>query len=121
MKIFLDDERMPKNGGWLSYERVIELKNQQDWLVVRNYGEFVNVVVAYFHDIETMSLDHDLGDSLNGYECAKWLVDYIMDNGQPNNLKTVSVHSQNPVGKKNIINYFQTAFYAKVVNFTVIE
>lgn len=121
MKIFLDDERNPRNVGWLSYERVIELKNQQDWLVVRTYDEFVKNVSDFFHDIETLSLDHDLGDSKSGYECAKWLVDYIMDNGHPNNLKTVSVHSQNPVGKRNIIDYFRSAYYAKIVNFTVIE
>ena len=121
MKIFLDDERIPRNVTWLPYELVVDLKNQHDWLVIRNYDDFVKTVVEYFHDISIILFDHDLGDSKSGYECAKWLVEYIMDDGKPNNLKTVSVHSQNPVGKQNIINYFQSAYYAKVINFTVIE
>ena len=82
-KIYLDDVRTPKD---------------KDWLVVRNYHEFVNLVQKLgLKNIGTISLDHDLGDSAmneyhtnvspnfkldynnisekTGYDAAKFLVD----------------------------------------------
>ena len=52
--IYLDDVRTPKD---------------KDWLVVRNYHEFVNLVQKLgLKNIGTISLDHDLGDSaMNEY------------------------------------------------------
>ena len=72
---------------------------------------------------ELISFDHDLADEhyntdamydsedaynklydsfreKTGYECAKWLIDYCLDNKKK--LPTFMVHSMNPVGKKNI-------------------
>ena len=83
MKIYLDDVRTPKD---------------KDWMVVRNYHEFVNLVKKLgLRNIGTISLDHDLGDSAmneyhtnvspnfkldygniiekTGYDAAKFLVD----------------------------------------------
>ena len=83
MKIYLDDVRTP---------------NDKDWMVVRNYHEFVNLVQKIgIKNISTISLDHDLGDSAmneyynnvspnfkldygninekTGYDAAKFLVD----------------------------------------------
>ena len=83
MKIYLDDVRTPKD---------------KDWLVVRNYHEFVNLVQKIgIKNVSTISLDHDLGDSAmneyytnvspnfkldysnidekTGYDGAKFLVD----------------------------------------------
>ena len=83
MKIYLDDVRTPKD---------------KDWMVVRNYHEFVNLVQKLgLRNIATISLDHDLGDSAmneyhtnvspnfkldyenitekTGYDAAKFLVD----------------------------------------------
>ena len=83
MKIYLDDVRTPKD---------------KDWMVVRNYHEFVNLVQNVgIRNIGTISLDHDLGDSAmneyynnvapnfkldyeninekTGYDAAKFLVD----------------------------------------------
>jgi len=36
----------------------------------------------------------------SGFDCAKWLVNYCLDNGKP--IPKFVVHSQNPVGKQNI-------------------
>ncbi len=81
-KIYLDDVRTPVAN---------------DWVVVRNFEQFVKAVEKIGLDnIETISLDHDLGDSAmweyhnnvsrnysldynnikekTGYDCAKWLV-----------------------------------------------
>ena len=48
-RIYLDDVRTPVD---------------QDWVVVRSYDEFVAAVKDIgLSNIETVSLDHDLGDS----------------------------------------------------------
>ena len=87
MKIYLDDIRIP---------------DDKDWILVTNYDEFVNKVKELgLKNIDTISLDHDLGDSAmaeyfrnvephgiidynnitekTGYDCAKWLVNYFLD------------------------------------------
>jgi hypothetical protein len=88
-KIYLDDVRTPLD---------------KDWIVVRNFDEFVKTVERIgFNDIQTISLDHDLGESAmleyhrnvspnykldysninekTGYDCAKWLVEkFYRDN-----------------------------------------
>jgi hypothetical protein len=53
-RIYLDDVRTPVD---------------KDWIVVRNYEEFVNKVNEIgLKNIETISLDHDLGDTaMNEY------------------------------------------------------
>lgn len=58
-----------------------------------------------------ISFDHDLGDydestdhqEKTGMDCAKWLVNYCLDNNQ--DLPEFSVHSANPVGADNIRQY----------------
>ena len=86
--IYLDDVRIPKDPNWK---------------VVRNYEEFVDLVSKTgLENIETISLDHDLGpiamseyfnnvspnykldynnliEEKTGYDCAKWLVDYYYE------------------------------------------
>ena len=109
-RIYLDDVRTPI---------------EHDWVVVRNYDEFISKVNELgFNDIELISLDHDLGDSamsewhknvyhnytLNydnitektGYDCAKWLVEQWMD-GRP--IVDVYTHSANAIGSANIMGY----------------
>ena len=122
-KLWLDDIRIPP-----SY----------DWLWVRTYQEFVDTI----EDLglpDVISFDHDLGGkyarygtlrdedgdintyieclSETGYDCAKWLVDYIMNNNKRKELRidgqtfgwvdshvlpAFRVHSANPVGAENI-------------------
>ena len=111
VKIYLDDVRTPID---------------KDWIVVRNYDEFVESIT--FHglgSIDCISLDHDLGDSamneyytnvspnfsLNydnisektGYDCAKWLVELSAETNTP--LPLVYTHSANSVGYVNIMTY----------------
>jgi hypothetical protein len=108
--IYLDDLRTPID---------------QEWIVVRNYDEFVDTINKVgLENIELISLDHDLGDSamkewhtnvyhnytLNydnitektGMDCTKWLVDQWID-GNP--VVTVKVHSANAVGSANMMGY----------------
>jgi hypothetical protein len=109
-RIYLDDVRTPVD---------------KDWVVVRSYEEFVDKVNELgLENIETISLDHDLGISamrewLNnvynnytldynninektGYDCAKWLVEQWMD-GKP--VCQVYTHSANAIGSANIMGY----------------
>lgn len=102
--IFLDDERFPpskKPWPWLDDEAII----------VRNYDEFVK-------EIETngcpsyITFDHDLGLGKNGFDCAKWFVNWILDDPTRFDPEfTWYAHTQNPVGLANIaglINPFVT-------------
>ena len=42
-----------------------------------------------------------------GFHCAKWLVDYCLDNDL--RLPPFQVHSANPVGRQNIQSYLDNA------------
>lgn len=96
MKIFLDDIRDPPRG---------------EWLVVRNYNDFVNAVELN-KIITHMSFDHDLGeeDERTGYDAAKWFIEECIDNPVLGiHLEIITVHSANPVGAKNIYGIFHSA------------
>jgi len=109
-KIYLDDVRTPVD---------------KDWVVVRNYDEFViKVNEIGLEKIDLISLDHDLGDSAmnewlygvtknytinydkitekTGMDCTKWLVNQWMD-GKP--VVDVVVHSANAIGSGNMTGY----------------
>lgn len=115
--IYLDDVRTPVS---------------KEWIVVRNYEEFIAKIHEIGLDnIEMISLDHDLGPSamkefsenvkinyelnyLNisektGLDCAKWLVQYAIENGQklPQHIYS---HSANPIGSANIIGYINNYY-----------
>jgi hypothetical protein len=110
VKIYLDDVRTPIDN---------------DWIVVRNYDEFVNTIKSIGLDnVELISLDHDLGDTAmtewhrnvyhnyaldynnitekTGMDCVKWLVNQWLD-GQP--VVDVVIHSANAIGSANMMGY----------------
>lgn len=82
----------------------------QGFIGVRSYAEFVTYIKT--HGLpDFISFDHDLGLQENGFDCAKWLVNYCLDNRKK--MPDFAVHSQNPVGKKNIeslLNNFRKQF-----------
>lgn len=93
-KIYLDDLRLIPEG----------------FTGVRSYAEFVNYIETNGLP-DFISYDHDLGLQESGYDCAKCLVNYCMDHKVK--LPDFPVHSQNPVGKKNIeslLNNFRKQF-----------
>jgi len=90
-KMFIDDERFPESP---------------DWLIVRNSMECV-LAVEYYGFPKEISFDHDLG-YVNGkahtvMEFLRWVQNKCEDGELifPHDFKFV-VHSQNPVGAKNI-------------------
>lgn len=110
-RIYLDDVRTPVE--------------KDQWVIVRNYDEFVNKVTEIgLENIGLISSYHDLGDTamtewhknvyhnyeLNydnitektGMDCTKWLVEQWMD-GLP--VVDVVIHSANAIGSANMMGY----------------
>lgn len=99
--LFLDDIRQPYDAFEHTQQTMFLEKK---WEVVKNYNEFVEWITKNGLP-DFISFDHDLADIQNhnektGYECAKWLIDYCLDN----NLKCPKFycHSMNPVGRDKI-------------------
>ena len=96
IKLFLDDERAPPNDG-------------NNWHIVRNFSEFKNHIDKNGLP-EFISFDHDLGsDFRTGFHCARYLIEYCLDNKLNFNNFDYYVHSQNPIGKANIIGLVENA------------
>ena len=121
-ELFLDDIRMPEEVFQYTAQPIY---NIYDWKIVRNYNEFVKCVEENGIP-ETISFDHDLGfdvflekdyedydpdNEKNGYHCAKWLLNYCLDNELKPPI-VVMIHSHNIVGSVNIKSLFET--YNKV-------
>lgn len=115
--LFLDDIRVPSRvTTYLDEPKYVEW----DWVVVRNYDEFVDCITK--NGLPSfVSFDHDLADikydpktqresfeyhETHGLDCAKWLVEYCIDNRLE--FPEYAVHSQNPVGLDNICGYINS-------------
>ncbi len=101
--LFLDDERMPHQVTWVPLPRVEEKQTDTDWHIVRSYSDFINCIQTKGLP-SFISFDHDLGETgeneKSGFSCAKWLVDYCLDNNVL--CPEFQVHSKNPQGASNI-------------------
>lgn len=124
-KLFLDDIRAPKDAINLVPSNLNRFYWENDWFVVKNYTEFVNYIksngvpdfISFDHDLADVHYEVDfsdwefsadqLGVEETGLDCAKWLVDYCLDNGF--SLPQFVVHSANPAGRKNIQSYLDNA------------
>lgn len=122
--LWLDDIRNP----FINEEKKVP-NNIHDWNInwVLNYEQFVKWI-EIFGLPDAISFDHDLADEhyipeyfwdnykeskkfqkwreqsyqeKTGMDCAKWLVNYCLDNNKK--LPEFYVHSANPVGANNII------------------
>lgn len=115
-QLYLDDIRSPTNG--VNYNLLPGFKRNLyttgHWEIARSYDAFVAHITTFGLPVR-ISFDHDLADvrydpmtrkeslthhELTGMDCAKWLIEYCLDNDQE--LPEYYVHSQNPVGAKNI-------------------
>jgi hypothetical protein len=111
IKLYLDDVRTP---------------NDETWVVVRNYDEFVEKINLHgLESFDVISLDHDLGEGAmveyytnvknnytldynnieekTGYDCCKYMVNISMTKNIP--LPQIYVHSANPIGSANMMGY----------------
>ncbi len=119
-KLFLDDYRVPKDCASYMYQRGQNvLIYHEDWEIVRSYKQFCDWItknglpdiISFDHDLADV---HELKESLvidewfdltenreyTGMDCAKWLVNYCLDNKLE--LPNFIVHSANPAGCDNI-------------------
>lgn len=119
--LWIDDIRNPYIDNWLRDYAPQFVSGESNVVWVKNYDDFVNHIK--FKGIPDMiSFDHDLGEDIarekvrmgtskkqarkqkkevkSGFDCAKWLVDYCIDNQTP--IPHFGVHSANPVGAENI-------------------
>ncbi len=85
--VFLDDERRP---------------NKSHWLVVRNPEDMIDLLLLKWNDIVAVSLDHDLGHRLTGYDVMKVIEEHAHFTETPIPFR-ISVHSANPAGRANIL------------------
>lgn len=111
MRLYLDDIRTPVDD---------------DWIVVRNYDEFVaQIKLRGLGNFEVISLDHDLGEGAmveyytnvknnymldynninerTGMDCCRYIVSESMNEKIP--LPQIYIHSANPIGSANMMGY----------------
>ena len=122
--LFLDDYRDPFDNSmdWISFSP-IGRNVSIEW--VTSYDEFVNYITKNGLP-DAICFDHDLSDfqafksgypdlmadvpmpetEKTGYDCAKWLVNYCLDNDLK--LPEYGIQSANPVGKENIDKLFKS-------------
>lgn len=95
--LWIDDVRDPFQNDWLNFSPI---GKNVDVTWVTNYQEFIDWIMIYGLP-DGICFDHDLGSNeKTGYDCAKWLVEYCMNNNKP--LPEYAIQSANPVGKENI-------------------
>lgn len=100
--LFLDDIRLPFEAGLFAKCRGINPAiYDEEWVIVRDYSEFTDWIIKNGLP-ELISFDHDLGeaDEHTGMDCAKWLVNYCLNNMC--SLPKWAGHSANPAGYDNI-------------------
>ena len=114
--LYLDDQRTPTTT----------IPGYEPWYVVRSYDEFVAWItengipdlISFDHDLAEEHMEdyfrqkletgwqqpaYDSYQEKTGLDCARWLGEYVQKNNAV--LKSVSVHSHNPVGAANIQSY----------------
>ena len=130
--LYLDDWRTPTDT--LISKKPIELKkviSHNEWEIVRSYREFVDIIerkglpdiISFDHDLADVYIfkgnerqiippgeaefDYDRynEDEKTGYHCAKWLVEYCINNKKQ--LPKYIIHSDNQVGSENIKSYLE--------------
>ena len=104
--LWLDDIRDPNINNWL--DRFSPVKQIYDYYViwVKSYKEFKAWIDSNGLPA-AICFDHDLGDigdnEKTGYDCAKYLVQFCMDNGL--DIHKFGIQSSNGPGADNIKAY----------------
>lgn len=130
MRIFLDDIRQPSDClSYMQYRMNDENLDvyRKDWVVVKDYNEFVSTIQKNYKLITHVSFDHDLSDehysplmyssnpsdynelyadfdTKTGYDCAKWMRNFYSK--KKVELPEIYIHTMNPIGYSNIYQTF---------------
>ena len=112
--LWIDDVRDPFQNDWLNFSPIGKLV---DVIWVTTYQEFIDWIMTNGLP-DAVCFDHDLNNlqafkssypeivediecnEKTGYDCAKWLVDYCINNNK--SLPKYAIQSANPVGRENI-------------------
>lgn len=122
--LWLDDVRDPLQNDWLVFSPITP--TEVVW--VKSYKEFINWInerglpeaICFDHDLADISYNPEKGQSMfvyhekTGYDCAKWLIDYCLDNNL--DLPLYNIQSANPVGKVNIDGCLKNYIKHKFLN-----
>ena len=113
MKLYLDDIRNPHQSGY----------QDDEWITCRNDKTFKDMFTSFDSIVTHISFDHDIdsyddnGNEVTGYDCLKWLCDYIMDNNIDVSDLKILFHTANPVGKMNMMCYWNNFYkYYRGIN-----
>lgn len=87
-RMFIDDERFPAAGSG-------------DWVIVRSSAEAIQCVQSRGVP-DFVSYDHDLGADDTSMKFIAWMIDSYLDGDIKDFPVNYDVHSQNPVGARNI-------------------
>lgn len=109
INIFLDDIRRPPSDG-------------REWVVVTTAWQCIALLGRNPRNVDTLSLDHDLGDPAwgTGYDVAKWL-EGCAGAAKYKYLPThILCHSANPVGVYNILRAVDQARRLQNFDYTLL-
>ena len=102
MKLYIDDIRNPHQSGY----------KDSEWIVCKNDKTFSDMFTSFDNIITHISFDYYLGsydengNEVTGFDCLKWLCDYIQDGGLDISNLTLNFHTVNVVGKENMMCYW---------------
>lgn len=101
MKYFLDDTRTPDM-----------IYTNSTWVLLQSPTELVFLFKQHYDQITHISFDHDLnwyeeGEEITGYHTLQMICEVIMDLKLDPNQYTMLFHSANPVGRENMVRYWE--------------
>jgi len=102
--LFLDDVRRPISAYTYTKNDIYLI----DWHVVINYNQFVAKILNSGVP-EIISFDHDLAEDKSGTDCARWLINYCINNDKKLP-KQIYIHSMNTEGRADIKSLFTTYY-----------
>jgi hypothetical protein len=109
--LWLDDKRNPFENNWLTFSPI---EKPYDVIWLKKYHEFVSWItenglpdaICFDHDLSDIHCNKSTYKEKTGMDCARWLVDYCLDNNKK--LPLYNIQSSNPVGKDNIDGLLQS-------------
>lgn len=105
--IWLDDMRHPNIPYYSIGEQVFWVKDYDTFVSgVKSLKEHISECMVHF--------DHDLGEGKSGYDCAKFLIEWCLENDYP--APDYAIQSENPVGIKNIESVFESYWKVKLAD-----
>ena len=102
VKLYLDDIRNPHQSGY----------QDNEWIVCRNDKTFKDMFTSFDNIITHISFDNDIDsydendNEVTGYDCLKYLCNYVLDNNLDISNLEIRFHTANPVGRVNMASYW---------------